>query len=202
MPVPESTAPSDGPSPPGPAKEAPPPAPAADDEYDHFRLGALAGVGFPRPIAFEAFARFGRYVGLGVEYGMLPSITIDPVNVSSWAVSVDTRVFPLHGAFYVGVRGGYQQIAASSTVVVSGYGSANESADLDTWFLNPRIGFLWRTKYAFTIGIDAGVQLPVTSSFSTTLPSAVAMVVRSSTPVTLLSGVLPTVDLLRVGFLF
>jgi hypothetical protein len=188
-------------SPPPAAQESPAPD-AARDPSDRFWIGALAGVGFPRPVSFEVFARLGRSVGLGAEYGLLPSVTFDGVSVSAWAASVDLRLFPFHGAFFFAVRGGYQHLDGSASVTIASVGSASAGAELDTWFLNPRLGFLWTVKYGFTIAIEAGVQLPLGSSFSSSLPSAIALQVRNSTPVGVLSGVLPTVDLLRVGMLF
>ncbi len=185
-----------------PGKKEAPPTPANPNADDAFRIGALAGVGFPRPVSFEVMMKIAGVVGIGGEYGFLPSLTIDGVATSSWAGSADFRVFPFHGAFFMGLRGGYQHIGASATVGLAGVGSASGSAALDSWFLNPRIGFLFTMKRGFTIGIEAGAQIPVTTSFSSTLPSAVALQVRESTPVQLLAGVLPTVDLLRIGALF
>ena len=192
--------PSEAPSTSPPARHEAPPSDTPDD-HGRFRLGALAGVGFPRPLSFEVFARFGGYVGLGAEYGLLPTVSFDGVSTSTWAASADLRIFPFEGAFFLGLRGGYQHLDANASVTASGV-SASASADLDTWFLNPRLGFLWTMKYGFTVAIEAGVQIPLTSSFDTTLPAAVALQVRSSSPVQTLSGVLPTVDLLRVGLLF
>lgn len=185
-------------APPAPETATPPPKP---DEYDRFRIGAMAGVGFPRPISFEAMTRLGGYVAVGAEYGLLPSISIDSVSTSAWAATLDLRIFPFRGAFFFAVRGGYQHISASASVSVAG-ASDSASASLDTWFMNPRLGFLWTWSVGFSIAIEAGVQLPLGSSFSSNLPTEVAMQVRTSTPVTVLSGVLPTVDLLRVGMLF
>jgi hypothetical protein len=68
--------------------------------------------------------------------------------------------------------------------------------------VNPRLGFLWTLNGGFSIGLEAGVQLPISSSFSSTLPDAIASRVHTSTPVDLLTGALPTVDLLRIGMLF
>ncbi len=152
-------------------------------------------------MSFELFARLGGNVGLGAEYGLLPSISFGGVAVSAWAASFDLRLFPFHGAFFVAARAGYQHLDGSATVSAGSLGSASGSATLETWFVNPRAGFLWTLGY-FTISIEGGAQLPIASSFSSSLPSAVALQVHSSTPVTLLSGILPTVDLLRVGLLF
>jgi hypothetical protein len=98
-----------------PQEEAPAPAGSDYGAYGAFRLGALAGVGFPRPISFEAFTRLGSSVGLGAEYGLLPSVTLDGVSVSAWAASLDLRLFPFHGAFFFAVRGGYQHLDGSAT---------------------------------------------------------------------------------------
>jgi len=175
---------------------------APTEQPEKFRIGALAGVGFPRPLSIELVTKIGGYVGLGAEYGLLPQISVEGVYTSTWAASGDLRVFPFRGAFFVGLRGGYQHMNAGMSVDVGGLGSASASADLDTWFVNPRVGLLWTMSYGFSLGIEAGVQVPVSTSFSTTLPAPLALQVRQSTPVQTLSGVLPTVDLLRIGALF
>jgi len=191
----DSPAPSVPMSPDRVSRDAPPP-PA-----EPFRLGAIAGVGFPRPLSLELLSRVGGYVGLGAEAGLLPKVSVSGVDVSSWAASGDVRVFPFRGAFFFGLRGGYQRVNAQVTNGV-GVWSLTSSGNLDVWFVNPRLGFLWTTSQGFTIGIEGGIQLPVTSRFSTTLPDAVALQVRESTPIRTLGAVLPTVDLLRVGMLF
>jgi hypothetical protein len=162
-----------------------------------FSIGALAGIGFPRPISLEVLTKLGGYVGLGVEYGVLPSVTLDGFDASAWAVTFDGRLFPFRGAFFIGMRGGYQRMNASASV-----DSLSESASLSTWFVNPRLGFLWTFRPGITLATEAGVQLPVTSAFSTTAPDVVAVAVRDSTVVQTLGGILPTVDLLRVGVMF
>ena len=63
----------------------------------------------------------------------------------------------------------------------------------------PEQNILGELGHGFSLAMEAGAQLPLTTSFSTDLPDAIAMQVRTSTPVRVLSGALPTVDLLRVG---
>src|SRR5215471_1437062 len=43
---------------------------------DHFRIGVLGGLGFPRPLSLEGMVKIERIVGLGAEYSVLPSISI------------------------------------------------------------------------------------------------------------------------------
>jgi len=169
---------------------------------DAWRLGVLGGIGFPRPLTIEAMLKVKRVLALGAEGGFLPTLSVSGVDTSVWSLAGDVRVFPFQGAFFVGVRVGYQHLGASTTVNVPSVVSASESVSLDSVYVNPRLGFLWTLRSGFTIGIDAGVQVPLSTSFSTTLPVAVASVVQQNTAVQTLSGVLPTVDLLRIGALF
>ena len=83
---------------------------------------------------------------------------------------------------------------------------------MDTTFLNPQVGFLWTWGPGFSIGIDAGLQIPLssqsTSSLQTSIPSVAEPYVTPARQtlenVAKAAGqtTLPTVDLVRVGFLF
>ena len=107
-------------------------------------VGVIAGIGFPRPLAIEGVLGFGSHVMIGAEYGFMPTVTVGTVETRLWAVSADLRVFPFGGAFYLGLRGGYQSLFASASLSASGIGSYSESAEISSMFVNPRFGFLWR----------------------------------------------------------
>jgi hypothetical protein len=176
---------------------------AAGREPEHVAVGALAGVGFPRPLALEGLVRLDRLVALGAEYSVLPGVTISGAQMSFWALSAAARVFPFRNSFFVGASAGYQHLGASETIRIMPTGSVEEALAVDTWFINPRIGFLWAPSAGLAVGIDSGLQIPVASSTSSTLPAGVSV----SDPVasvadTLGRGVLPTINLLRVGALF
>lgn len=176
---------------------------------EHFRLGPLVGVGFPRPFAIEAFAKFERVIGAGFEYSFLPNVNLANVDTSFKAVALDLRVFPFRGAFFVGLRGGRQWLDAKTSLKAGSYGSFEESLAASTWFLNPRLGFLHTFESGITLGIDAGIQVPVNPSYdrngaATAIgvsdPDVERTLVRVSN--TLGNSTTPTLDLLRVGFLF
>ena len=164
------------------------------------RLGATAGVGFPRPLSAEAVLSLGGYVDLGAEYGLLPTVSLGGVDTSLWSVGGELRLHPFGGAFFLGAVLGRQHIRGSTTVTVTGIGSASEELDLDSWFVNPRLGFLWTTGFGLAIGIDAGVQVPFRSSVASTLPLALDPALQSRVN-QLGSAVLPTIDLLRIGLM-
>jgi len=176
------------------------------EEAEHFRIGALGGVGLPRPLAIEGLVRLEGLVAVGAEYSLMPNLTIAGVDTSFWAVAGDVRVFPFKGAFFIGARVGRQHASGKTTLTGNIGGtqlSATESVGVDTTFVNPRIGFLWRFEPGIALGMDAGVQLPVASSTESTLPTTVAQSEQVTNAVNLVGkSPLPTVDLLRVGFLF
>src|SRR6516225_4081469 len=87
--------------------------PASDETVEPFRIGAIAGVGFPHPLAIEGLVKIEDVVAFGIEYAVLPKTTIGGVQTSLWSLSGDLRVFPFKGAFFVGARVGRQRIDAS-----------------------------------------------------------------------------------------
>lgn len=179
---------------------------------EHLRVGPLVGVGFPRPFALEAFAKIERIVGVGAEYSFLPNMNILGAETSFKAVAGDLRIFPFRGAFFIGARVGRQWLDARTTVNLVRLGSFTESMTAATWFVNPRIGFLFTFDSGMTIGIDAGVQLPVNATYERAGPATSAGLVSAygngidetlvSVAGALGNNVTPTLDLLRLGLLF
>jgi hypothetical protein len=167
---------------------------------DHVSFGVLGGVSFPRPITVEGLVKIERLVGLGFEYSMLPGITVSGVNTHYWALAADARVFPFKNAFFVGLRAGRQHLGGDAGIVMPGVGTLNETMSVDTTFINPRIGFLWTWKPGISLGINAGAQIPVSTSESSSLPPGTAVDPRITRVAnTLGRNVLPTVDLLQIG---
>jgi hypothetical protein len=176
---------------------------AEEVQRETFRAGVLGGVGFPRPLGVEGFVRIERVLGAGFEYAAMPSATIYGVHANLWSLAGDLRVFPLSGAFFVGVRVGLQHFDASTSINMGVYGTAHGALALDTWFINPRLGFLWVSSAGFALGMDAGVQIPVSSSQSSNVPPAMASASGVNDVATIIGRTaLPTVDLLKVGILF
>jgi hypothetical protein len=172
-------------------------------EDEAFRIGALGAAGFPHPLAIEGLVKLGGVVALGLEYGVMPTFDVSGVDASLWSLAGDLRVFPFGGAFFFGLRGGHQHLGASTTLTVSGIGSLTESAALDTWFLNPRLGLLWRTESGLAIGCNVGLQVPMASSFSSTVavPTGSAIASTVNDIVRVVGGPLPTIDLVQFGLL-
>jgi hypothetical protein len=179
---------------------------AESDEglFGPVRIGALAGVGFPRPLSIEGMVKVDDVLAFGVEYGVLPTLSVSDVNVRFNAIAADLRVFPLQNGFFVGLAAGKQHLGADTIVnLPQGLGALPEQVTADTWFINPRIGFLSTWSWGLTLGIDAGVQIPVSASFTNTIPSQLsASQTANDVAHAFGKSVLPTVDLLKIGLLF
>lgn len=199
------------PSPPRPVADRPAGEPQKDDDRrENFRIGVIAGVGFPRPFAVEGLVKIKRYVAVGGEYSFLPSMTIASADVSFKAIAADLRVFPFAGGFFVGAKVGKQWLSGRTTVSVEQVNTSfNEGAKADTFFVNPRVGFLKTWRSGITLGIDAGVQIPINPTYERDSDAAKIGVADASADKTLVTiantlgnKITPSVDLLRVGFLF
>jgi hypothetical protein len=172
--------------------------------FGPFQLGAYAGLSFPRPLSVEGLVTYDRIVGLGVEYSVLPAVTISGVHANFDAINADLRVFPFRNGFFAGMTVGHQRFDATGTVVLPmGLGSIPEEVTADTWFLGPRVGFLYTWPWGLSLGMDAGVQIPVAVSFTSTVPTELPQSKAiTDWQHTIGKDVLPTLDLLRLGFLF
>ena len=193
-----------------PSKDQPAAQAPTDEDKETFRIGGLAGIGFPRPFQLEAFAKIERQLGLGVEYSFMPPTTIASVYSRFNAVAADIRWFPFKGGFFLGMRAGRQWLDASMTATVTGLGTGTESMSAATWFINPGIGYLYTWSSGLTMGIDAGIQLPIGATYDRSGPATAAGLAQGTTADntlrqvanTLGNDVTPTVDLLKIGFLF
>ena len=156
-------------------------------------LGAIAGVGFPRPLTVEAIMVLGRAVGLGAEYSILPPINVSIVQVSMQAIAGDFRIFPFRSPVFFGVKGGLQRLDGGMSM--NGF---SQSMLAETWFVTPRIGALFSWRPGLAVGMEAGVQFPVATT--TQMPSLATDEIKKLTDA-LASTALPTVDLLRIGLM-
>ncbi len=183
----------------------------ADEGTSHkengIRLGALAGVGFPRPITIEGVVGVGRAIAVGAEYGFMPDSTIGGVDLTLWSMSGDARIFPFRSPFFLGFRAGHQRFGAGTTASLGALGSVSGTLTVDTWFINPRIGALWMWESWLAVGIEAGVQIPLSSDVSSNLPPNLPSdprITRAKSTLTTVTdalgtNVLPTFDLLKIG---
>ncbi|HET6334675.1 MAG TPA: tetratricopeptide repeat protein [Polyangiales bacterium] len=117
----------------------------------------LSLIGPPNLFGGGLHFRLGNYFGAGVDYQATPSISFDPVKVSSSLFSVNARVYPFANAFFLGGGFGYQSIrGALSNSDVTVAANASFPAAMAS------IGFMG--KDGFVMGMDLGVMFPLGSS--------------------------------------
>ena len=170
----------------------------AERHREAVRVGATLGLSFPRPLSLEAMTKFDRTFALGLEYSLLPKQTLGGVDATLWALAADFRAFPFKNGFFLGLAAGYQSLGASMSTALTG----PVGISAETMFLNPRVGFLNTWTSGLTLGVDAGVQLPVNATFTSNLPTQIP-VAQDVNDVAHLFGksALPTFDLIRLGVL-
>lgn len=116
----------------------------------------LSLIGPPNLFGGGLHFRLGNYFGAGVDYQATPSISFDPVKVSSSLFSINARVYPFANAFFLGGGFGYQSLrGALSNSDVTVAANASFPAAMAS------IGFMG--KDGFVMGMDLGVMFPLGS---------------------------------------
>lgn len=173
-----------------------------------FRVGATVGAGLPSPISGQLLVKYKDVVGLNAEYGFLPELTLptkEDVKVSQHMADFALHVYPFKGAFFLGCGVGFQNLTASSQVTDQGV-TGTATASVDTVFVSPRLGFLHRFDFGLALGMDVGVQLPVSGSTSVggQANGVQLPVPKAATDVTdtIKTTPIPIVHLLQLGYIF
>ena len=149
------------------------------------------GVGLPSILSFGGAIKLTRYLGAGVNVGLIPKIKVSlygEAELSYQEYDAYGRLFPFGGRFFVGAGVGYATIKGSfkSSYDVRPYQAIAPSlpdtlavesiASVRTLVLTPQIGLQHTFGSGFTLGIDGGLQVPLAPSeirFETRLPVAV-----------------------------
>lgn len=117
----------------------------------------LSLIGPPNLIGGGLHFRLGDYFGAGVEYQATPSISINPIKVSSSLFSVNGRVYPFAGAFFLGAGFGYQSINGA-------FSNSDVSVAANASFPAAMFGLGFMGKDGFVMGMDLNVLVPLGSS--------------------------------------
>jgi hypothetical protein len=176
---PQTAAPT---APPPAAGAAPPPAydaeiaPEHDSPIDHepsaapcalgfVCLGPVLTLGVPNLIGIGAYARIGKFVGVGADYQYLPTFGIDSVPVNASSISLEGRLYPTGDSFFVGAGFAYQSVTAEGRRLVrdpnGGEVTLAGKGELGLPLL--KLGVGWLGYAGLVIGIDLAVEIPLGS---------------------------------------
>jgi hypothetical protein len=194
------------------------PVPHSSDERSSSELpihiGVMGGPSAPRPLDGEVYVRAFGFLFAGFSYSDFPAFIADPLlslaglNNGTTTFRLDkfsamegeVRIFPFAGELFVGSSFGRQTFNATVTQQ-TGTGTASGTLAVDTMYATPRIGYLW-TLGPIVLGMDAGVQLKLSSQQQISLPSGAPPEMQSQAQraVDLVgNGPLPSFHL-RLGF--
>jgi hypothetical protein len=135
-----------------------------------FRLGVLVGTGLPEVLNFGAQMKLTRYIGLGVNVGLIPTVKVKYYGEAAQKYreyDAYAHIYPFGGSFFFGTGVGYAQIDGTlyNRFTVPGYTvDVTSDATVRTLVLTPQIGFLKIFDVGFAIGFDLGAQIPIAPS--------------------------------------
>lgn len=177
-----------------------------DGPLGAIRLGLLAGIGAPSAVSGQLLVTYKGWVGLSADYGALPTLTLPVGEGASFQRSQTTlsaRVHPFRGAFFLGCGMGAARGHAATRSTDRGI-TGDVGMTANTVYVMPQIGFVHRFSFGLALGMDAGVELPVSSSTSV---DATAQGVDLPVPGDLKDLVamvgkqpIPVLNLLRLGY--
>jgi len=137
-------------------------------------------VGLPSLINVGGVIKLTRYFAAGLNVGIAPNVKFayyGDATVLYHAYSVYAHVHPFGGGFYLGASVGYalakgtaeQSIALPPELSavypgLTGPITLKSSGRVQTMVLTPELGYFYTFKVGFSIGIGAGLQLPIAAS--------------------------------------
>ncbi len=171
-----------------------------------FRAGLLAGIGAPSALSAQLLGTYKGWVGLAADVGMLPTVSLpigEGVSIRQSQMSLGARVYPFHGMFFVGAGIGGSTLSARASATQQG-ATGQLSMSANTVFVMPQLGLLHRFSFGLAVGMDVGLQLPLSGSSST---GATVQGMAVDAPAGVRDAVayaekrpIPVLNLLRIGY--
>lgn len=150
--------------------------------FGPFRIGPIVGIGLPSFLLFGGAIKLTKYFGAGMNYGIVPTLQFayyGDATVQYQGVNIYGHLHPFGGGFFLGaaigyahVRGTYSDefdLSAYTAQLPPGVNLPNKlpytsKATVQMLVLTPEIGYFYTFKAGFTLGVDAGLQIPVAPS--------------------------------------
>jgi hypothetical protein len=146
--------------------------------FGPFRIGPVVGVGLPGLLSFGGAIKLTKYFGAGLNVGIVPELQFDyygDATVSYQSVILYGHIHPLGGGFFLGAGVGYAHVRGT---YAEDFDLSEEfdpnffdttfrytsEATVQTLVLTPELGYFFTFKSGFTMGVDAGVQIPIAPS--------------------------------------
>ena len=148
--------------------------------FGPFRIGPVVGVGLPAFLSFGGALKLTKYFGAGITYGTVPTLQFayyGDATVSYQGIGIYGHIHPFGGGFFLGSGIGYAHVRGTYTdefdisanvpaipgVNLESFSYTSE-ATMQTLVLTPELGYFFTFKSGFTMGVEAGLQIPIAPS--------------------------------------
>jgi hypothetical protein len=147
-----------------------------DDKTDHFKIGPVVGAGVPALLSVGGTMKLTRFLGAGVNFGLIPTMQLSyygDATLSYKHLDFYGRIYPfgggvfLHGGVgYATVQGSLKKSTPLSAISPTLTGSADyeSKGSVRTLMLTALLGYFHTFDIGFSIGVDAGAQIPIAPS--------------------------------------
>jgi hypothetical protein len=143
-------------------------------------LGLVVGAsGLEQPVHAELALRFasgflsarfgGGVVPGAVGTAMLSAVSVPDGSLTSWSAEAGLALHPFRGSFFLGATAGYLSLNAAAPTRLGTVAIA-----ASTLYVTPRFGWMAVWDSGFTLGFEAGAQLPLGPNVIVTGPSNAA----------------------------
>lgn len=178
---------------------------------DRICLGPVLTLGVINPLGGGVHARFFRFFGAGLDYQFLPTLTLDDISARCSLLTLEGRIYPFGGAFFVSAGFAIQQLIGRLTGNTE-VGRLTVEGRLTLPMLKLGLGLMG--KSGLVIGIDLALHLPLRGydlSFSEPFPGAsqLEQVRRMREDIQDLADkvigfipIVPQLNFFRIGYLF
>jgi len=127
----------------------------------------ITALGTPVPFRVGAETKWDNFLGASFDWGFLPSLSFSNVSVKLNGWNFAARLYPWKGAFYAGVAFGSQTFTGAQTGTVVGV-PTTVTLTFNSTYLAPQVGWRWVWDSGFFLGMELGVQIPISTSSSVT----------------------------------
>jgi hypothetical protein len=141
-----------------------------EEETDHFKIGPVIGVGIPSVLSIGGTLKLTRFLGGGANIGLIPTVQLSyygDATLSYQHYDIYGRLYPMGGGFFLQGGAGYATVdgTLSKQFAQMGYSCTYQSTgSVRTLMLTALLGYFYTTSIGFSIGADAGAQIPIAPS--------------------------------------
>ncbi len=127
----------------------------------------VSALGLPSPFRAGIEAKWDNSYGIGFDVGAFPVTSMQDTKVKIASYVGTARYYPWRGPFYLGLGVGTQNLTGSRTQAFSG-ADYTVTLGMDSVVVVPQVGWRWVYQSGFFLGVEAGLQVAVSSQQSVT----------------------------------